>query len=316
MLYIAAVASELDDLAFRESVFAWLRLRLLTQEAFSRADLSAFSFQGTAHRLVGTQTGIWKVKGVSQAAVSILTAYVPEGAERPYEDSVGPDGLLRYKYRGTDPGLADNTWLRLAMERHLPLVWFIGIGYVPGTKTQVFRPQFPVWLVAEEPEQHQFVVAVDELQESLPVNADPHVIEITRRYNTRLVKSRVHQPVFRSAVLHSYERRCAVCRLPFVELLDAAHIRPDSDGGAARVSNGLALCKIHHGAFDSNLIGISPDYVVHVKESVLATFDGPTLQHSIKEMHGERLRQIPTAKSERPSRDLLAERFEAFNNVA
>lgn len=155
-------------------------------------------------------------------------------------------------------------------------------------------------------------MAVDESQQLIPANAEPNVIEITRRYNSRLVLTRHHQPLFRTAVLHAYERRCAVCRLPFVELLDAAHIRADSDDGAAKVSNGMALCKIHHGAFDANLIGISPDYVVHVKESVLDTFDGPTLQHSIKEMHGEHLRQLPRSKVEWPDRNLLAERFESF----
>jgi putative restriction endonuclease len=103
-----------------------------------------------------------------------------------------------------------------------------------------------------------------------------------------------------------------VCRLPIAELLDAAHIRSDASGGSAKVSNGLSLCKIHHGAFDANLIGISPDSVVHVKESVLDTFDGPTLQHSIKEMNGETLRQLPRARAERPDRELLAERFDTF----
>ena len=245
----------------------------------------------------------------------ILTAYVPDGGRRPYEDNVGDDGLLRYKYRGTDPNCADNVWLRTAMQRHLPLVWFIGIGYAPGTKTQLFRPQFPVWLVAEEPHEHQFVVAVDREQQVIPDGTAPRVAEMARRYNLRLVESRHEQPVFRAAVLHAYQRRCAVCRLPFAELLDAAHIRAHADGGAATVSNGLSLCKIHHGAFDSNLIGISPDYVVHVKESVLATFDGPTLQHSIKEMHGERLRQLPESRASRPDRDLLEERFAAFAAV-
>lgn len=103
-----------------------------------------------------------------------------------------------------------------------------------------------------------------------------------------------------------------MCKLPFTELLDAAHILEDSAGGLPRVSNGLALCKIHHGAFDANIIGISPDYVVHVKEAVLPTFDGPTLQHSIKEMNGERLRKIPNNRTERPDRDLLAARFDRF----
>jgi putative restriction endonuclease len=202
------------------------------------------------------------------------------------------------------------------MERHLPLVLFIGIGHKPGTHTQVFRPEFPVWLVGEEPEHQQFVVAVEESQRALPADASGEVIDITKRYNERIVRQRHHQPLFRSAVIYAYERRCAVCRLPFAELLDAAHIVGDADGGAARVSNGLALCKIHHGAFDTNIIGISPDYVVHVRESVLETFDGPTLQHAIKAMNGERLRQLPRSRAEQPDRELLAERFEGFTRAS
>jgi putative restriction endonuclease len=307
--------SHVDDLAFRESVFAWLRTRMLTAEAFSRDDLSTFPFAGRTHRLVGTQTGIWRLREFSDAAISILTAYVPDGSARPYDDSVGPDGLLRYKWRGSNPNLADNVWLRTAMQRELPLVWFRGVDYLSGTRTQLFFPEYPVWLVGEELDRQQFVVAVDAAQRIVPLDADATVIDITKRYNERIVMERHHQPMFRAAVLLAYERRCAVCRLPFPELLDAAHIQADSTGGAARVSNGLSLCKIHHAAFDSNIIGISPDYVVHVKESVLETFDGPTLQHSIKEMHRERLRQIPVSRSSRPDRELLAERFETFSEA-
>lgn len=301
-----------DELMYRESVFAWLRARMLTAEGLTRSELSEFPLLGRTHRLVGTQTGIWRLKEFSDAAISILTAYAPDDARRPYDDSVGADGMLRYKWRGTNPQLADNVWLRTAMERQLPLVWFIGIGWVKGTRTQLFRPEFPVWLVAEEPDRQQFVVAVDESQLSAPRSDDSNVIEFARRYNERIVRQRHHQPLFRSVVIHAYERRCAICRLPFAELLDAAHIKPDTEGGAASVTNGLALCKIHHAAFDRNLIGISPDYVVHVKESVLSTFDGPTLQHAIKEMNGETLRQLPALRAERPDRDLLAERFAGF----
>ncbi len=224
--------------------------------------------------------------------------------------------MLRYKWRGTDATTADNVWLRTAMQRRLPLVWFQGIGYQRGTKTQVFTAQFPVWLVDEEPAEHQFVVAVEEDQRSVPVDASGDVLEFARKYNERIVKTRHHQPLFRATVLHAYERRCAVCKLPFAELLDAAHIKADADGGAAVVTNGLALCKIHHGAFDTNIIGISPDYRVHVKDEVLKTVDGPTLQHSIKEMDGQVLRQLPASRHQRPDRDLLAERFDSFQAVS
>lgn len=289
---------------------------MLHVDGFTRDELASFEFGGRTFRLVGPQTGIWKVKEVSDAAISIVTSYVPPGAPRPYEDSVGADGMLRYKWRGTDPNTADNVWLRTAMTQRLPLVWFQGIGYRPGTKTQVFTAQFPVWLVDEEPAEHQFVVAVEEDQRAVPAGATGEVIEFARKYNERLVKTRHHQPLFRATVLHAYERRCAVCKLPFAELLDAAHIKADADGGAAVVTNGLALCKIHHGAFDSHIIGISPDYRVHVRDEVLKTVDGPTLQHSIKEMDGEALRQLPTARHQQPDRELLEERFAAFQAVS
>lgn len=303
-------------MAFRESVFAWLRTQMLLKSEFTRDDLSKFEYQGNLYRLVGTQTGIWKPRHIVDGAISILTSYSVSEKHRPYDDSVGADGMLRYKWRGTNPQTADNVWLRTAMERQLPLVWFTGIGYAPGTQTQVFRPEFPVWLVGEEPEQNQFVVAVEEGQRLIPESLPGEIKEITKKYNLRVAKTRHHQPIFRSQVIHAYQKRCAICRLPFVELLDAAHIKSDADGGDAHVTNGLALCKIHHGAFDANIIGISPDYRIHVRQSVLETFDGPTLQHSIKEMHGEKLRQIPSEKAAQPSKVLLEERFETFRTAS
>lgn len=237
---------------------------------------------------------------------------MPDGQARPYDDEVGDDGFLRYKWRGTDPDHSDNRALRHAMNRGLPLAWYVGIGFIPGTRTQLFEARFPVYLVGEERAQHQFIVAMEIGQHLIDRNEPASIQEIARRYNERITRVRYHQPIFRAKVLHAYEERCSVCRLPFVELLEAAHIKPDSEGGPARISNGLALCMIHHGAYDANILGISPDYRVEIKDSVLQTFDGPTLQHSLKEMHGESLRQIPTERVSRPDKELLAERFERF----
>ena len=301
-----------EERALREAAFAWIRSRQLRTPFFTRDDLRQFEFEGKPHRLIGPYTGIWTVSALSDSAIAISTAYVPDGGKRPYEDGAGPDGLQRYKWRGTDPNHSDNRALRRAMERGLPLLWLVGIGYVPDGKTQLFDARFPVYLIGEEPSLHQFVVALEEGQEVISTNEPPEVQEIVKRYNERIVKTRYHQPLFRARVIHAYAEHCAVCRLPFTELLEAAHIRPDSEGGSAKISNGMSLCKIHHGAYDSNIIGISPDYQIHVKESVLETFDGPTLQHAIKEMDGEMLKQIPTASVNKPDKDLLAERFEKF----
>lgn len=301
-----------DDLQLRESIFAWLRAQRLHKPLFSRHDLSAFEYQGRKLRLIGPQTGIWWLKGISEGAVGIWSAFVPEGRERPYEDNFGEDGFLRYKWRGNDPQTADNRALRYAMENGLPMVLYQGISYEPGTNTQIAEPVFPVYLIGEEPQFQQFVVAFESTQHLVAPSEPSTVHEIARSYNQRVTKVRYHQPLFRARVINAYEERCAVCRLPFTELLEAAHIKPDSEGGPARVSNGLSMCKIHHGAYDANILGISPDYQIEIKESVLATFDGPTLQHSLKEMHGEKLRQIPSEKVNKPDRNFLAERFERF----
>ncbi|MEO5973950.1 MAG: HNH endonuclease [Ilumatobacteraceae bacterium] len=303
--------SEIDDLAFREAVFAWLRVRLLKQPVFTRDELSKFEFLGQRYRLTGPQTGIWKPREL-KSALSIVTSYVDRESDRPYHDGIGPDQMLRYKWRGMDPNTADNRWLRNAMNSNVPLVWFLGIGYEAGTRTQVFQPVMPVWLISEEPEKFQFVVALEEAQRGLVTRGYVEVGEIEKKYNERLVKTRVHQPLFRSQVLHAYERRCAVCRLPFEKLLEAAHIKGDADGGLPRIPNGISLCSIHHGAFDADIMGISPDYKIHISELALNTFDGPTLQHSLKDMNGESLRQIPILQTQHPSRELLAERFEKF----
>lgn len=292
-------------------MFATIRARMLAQPVFSRAELAAVEVLGEPVRLVGTQTGIWKTPRLS-AALSILTGYYDSDVDRPYQDEIGSDGLLRYKWRGFDPHLADNRWLRAAMEQGLPLVWFVGIGYQPGTKTQVFQPVMPVWLIAEEPMHQQFVVALEPGQRALVDHGIVDVSPIERAYNLVTARQRVHQPLFRSRVLHAYRQRCAVCRLPFISLLDAAHIKPDAEGGSPDVPNGLALCKIHHGAFDSNMLGISPDYRITITESVLETFDGPTLQHALKEMHGATLSQLPSRLAQRPDRNLLEERYHRF----
>jgi len=274
-----------------------------------RADLESFVYEGRRLPLVERQRGIRKPAGL-RAALSILTTYTPNPARRPYDDGVGPDGYPRYKWRGTDATTFDNMALRVAMDEREPLVWFIGVG------ASEFEPIYPVYLVDEEHDQHQFVVAIDAAMREQwdPAGATlqhPADLAARRRYADVIVRQRLHQRVFRDRVLIAYDRRCALCRLQHPELLDAAHIKEDSQGGEPVVPNGIAMCAIHHRAFDANVLGIRPDYRIHVRRDVLEEQDGPTLRHTRQGLHGEEI-VVPARKIARPDRDLLEERYVGF----
>jgi len=45
--------------------------------------------------------------------------------------------------------------------------------------------------------------------------------------------------------------------------------------GEPIVPNGLALCKLHHAAFDRHILGVRPDLVVEVRLDILREVDGP-----------------------------------------
>ncbi len=227
------------------------------------------------------------------------------GRPRPYEDEEGADGLHRYKLRRDQGGTAENESLRIALRDQVPLIWFYGVA--PG----VFTAIFPVWFTAEEPAQDQFVLALTDSQRTIQPNSP---VEATlRRYLIAETKRRLHQPVFASQVMLAYETRCAVCALGHRELLDAAHIIPDSEPrGLPIVPNGLALCKIHHAAYDQNILGIRPDYVVEIHHRLLDEIDGPMLTHGLQEHHNKALMQVPRRRADRPDPDRLIERFAAF----
>ncbi|OMH23356.1 HNH endonuclease [Tersicoccus phoenicis] len=285
---------------------AWLTVRSNDgADPLSSEDLLDFRFNGEEFRLRDRQRGIRKPRQL-RSALSLTTVYRPEGANRPYEDAIHSDGRVRYKWRGTNPLHAENRALREAMRQQKPLIWFHGVG------DGYYQAIYPVFLVAEEPELQQFVVATDGTQD-IPVAPASVAEEALRRYVERTTLARVHQPVFRSMVMRAYETRCAVCELKHGQLLDAAHITPDSHAeGIAAVTNGLALCKIHHSAFDARILGIDPNYTVHIRPDLLDEIDGPMLRYGLQERHGQQLMALPKLRSERPDRQRLEHSFERF----
>ncbi|WP_276940559.1 HNH endonuclease [Ferrimicrobium acidiphilum] len=183
-----------------------------------------------------------------------------------------------------------------------------------GFKWGIYLPIYPVYVEAEDRSRHEFAIAVDENLHGLDLGS---IDDFRREYRVSVTKIRLHQPSFRSRVLHAYNSTCAICRLHHPELLDAAHILPDvHPRGAPVVPNGITLCKLHHAAsFDRNLLGIRPDFVVEIRSELLREIDGPMLQHDIKEMNGTQL-ELPGERASRPDTARLEERYQELIEVA
>lgn len=296
----------------RIAAFQWLKKQTeLYGDVLPRALLEkGFEFHGQQVTLVGP-SGIWKPRMFERIPLSITTVY-----EGPYEDSFTEEGFLNYRYRGIDPFHRDNIGLREAMKKQVPLIYFHSI--VTGKYLAVW----PVFIIQDSPESLQFTVAADELSSVehylKKSNADVFSDDAEyakRSYLTSAVKNRLHQRSFRERVLQAYKEQCTFCKLKHTQLLDAAHIISDGEGlGDPIVVNGLSLCKIHHAAFDSNIIGVTPDYVIKVRGDILLESDGPMLKHGIQELQNQKL-ILPSQKNLWPDRARLSIRYEKFKEA-
>ena len=100
--------------------------------------------------------------------------------------------------------------------------------------------------------------------------------------------------------------------MPEDKLLQAAHIIPDSEfSGIQTVTNGIALNYLHHKAYDSFLLGIDPEYTVHVSDKLASLKDGPLLEHGLLEFDGKPIR-LPRVVAARPNQDYLNRKFEQY----
>jgi putative restriction endonuclease len=229
----------------------------------------------------------------------------------PYADSFSPDGLLKYSYRKGGPNVPENVGLRRALEDRVPLIYFHAV-----TKGQ-YLPAWPVFVVNDDRATETFHVAIDDIPrapnaESLPTYVRDSDAEARRRYVTTLFRRRLHQRGFRERVLRAYKETCAMCRLAHRELLDAAHIVPDSNPeGDPVVPNGLALCKMHHAAFDKFFLAVRPDLSVAVRRDLLDETDGPMLRHGLQGLHDTKI-IVPRNKRLRPDPTRLERRYNEF----
>jgi putative restriction endonuclease len=279
----------------------------------SRIIAKGFEFEGQRVPLANPQQGIFKPRQM-RYLLSIRTVIPRKGAKVWYDDQrqvhdqiYAGQECVDYAFMGNDANANNNVWLREAWETGIPFIYFLGVA--PGR----FQAVMPAFIADWGPKSLSVAVTFGD---ELSVDAGPPSDAIERRYVLRQVKQRLHQSQFREAVLSAYDYRCAISNLPEEKLLDAAHIVSDKDErlGQPEVINGIPLSKVHHAAFDSHLIGIDPDYRLHVSEALMSQNDGPTLE-ALKQSDGKLL-HLPKRESDYPDRERLALRFEAYRRAS
>lgn len=301
-----------DDQLLRLAAFHEVgRLADLNGDLTSRDLLAGFRFDGARIPLINPRRGIYKPTQM-RYLLSIKTVFPRPGAKVWYDDQrqvhrqiYEGDEAVDYAFMGENPDAAENRWLREAMQNAVPIIYFLGTS--PG----MYKALIPSFVVGWDAASLKARIAFS-------AGAELRVPETAaeRRYALREVKQRLHQATFREAVITAYRGRCALSGLREPVLLDAAHIIEDKHEqlGQPVVQNGLPLAKTHHAAFDAHLIGIDPDFRIHISRRILEQKDGPTLE-ALKRLHSNQI-YLPLRGKDRPDRDRLAMRFEQFKERA
>lgn len=129
-------------------------------------------------------------------------------------------------------------------------------------------------LVDGTPEEEQAFVEEANNQEETVRRVE--LVETLRRYRDAR---------FRPKVLQAYSYRCAVCGTA-LKLVEAAHIVPVSDARSNDdVTNGMALCRLHHGAYDNGLLGVQSNLSVVLNPEAIKRLDESQLKHGLEVFH-------------------------------
>lgn len=298
-----------EDALIRQAALIALESRISAGVLTSNDLAKGFTFGGERLPLINRYRGIFKPRQMARL-LSIRTVIPRVGSKVWYDDQhqahnqIYTTGeLVDYSFMVGGADKAENQWLLKAMQDSIPIIYFLGVA--PGLYSMIYPTFITDWSAEEQKVSVAFGVSATTGQTLVPEAPE-------RKYALSLVRRRLHQATFREAVLAAYDSRCAISRLPEPRLLDAAHIMPDGDAefGQPVVPNGLPMSKVHHAAYDANLIGIDADYLVHISEQLMAINDGPVLE-GLKKAGGQKL-HLPKRPLDQPDRNRLAARFELF----
>jgi HNH endonuclease len=105
-----------------------------------------------------------------------------------------------------------------------------------------------------------------------PKNYDP--FDRSKKIVKTTIESTVRDRGFRQAVVEAYNCRCSICGLKIKSPdsllweVEAAHIVPNRSRGRDDIWNGIALCRLHHWAFDVGWFALLDNYRIQVSSEI------------------------------------------------
>lgn len=208
--------------------------------------------------IYGGASGVWvdmqRTRGVAASGVAVALLHTG----RHYPDDVSDRAVL-YHYPDTarTPGRdqAEIRATKAAAELRLPV--FVVL------QERNLRTVLKAWVAAWHDAERIFLVEFGApppmVQPAGAIDEQPFELFEERRRTDRTVRSRPNQQRFKLEALQRYGGcQCAVCSVRARELITAAHLVPDADGGTSDPRNALLLCANHHLAFDRGLFWIDP----------------------------------------------------------
>ena len=157
-----------------------------------------------------------------------------------------------------------------------------------GEIAVAFRPEFLVEYILASTELHKTGIATADLSilNDLDSVTDEQVVSLQSQERQMVVSQIVRKyraADFRKRVLGAYGHRCAVCGVQ-LQLIDAAHIIPVAVSTSTdETINGVALCKLHHAAYDRNLISFDEQYRIQVSHSEVVRLSNLNLVGGIQD---------------------------------
>lgn len=150
-------------------------------------------------------------------------------------------------------------------------------------------------------------VAGDLLEAHFPGTLHPEIMASVKLDPAMGIPPSRRDPKFRTVVLKAYGNRCALCAFDArmgdsLVGLEAAYIQWHKAGGPSTVTNGMALCSLHHKLFDRGAFTLTDDRRVLVSAELQGS---ASTEQWITRYHGSKLR-LPRRAAHQPDPAFLA----------